>query len=153
MLFLSLTKPSPGIGIESLFYNQKRKDLVKNQWVVIGIITIFVIVISNAVIGTFVRVPKFGIREIYQTKNGGGAGQELYFNTDNPGNDPRTGGENPYTKFVQKNPDGSWKVRYGILTFSGYHPKLITTFNQMQLTTKGCMRSPNDWKNVEMTGY
>ena len=53
---------------------------------------------------------------------------------------------------------GSWKVtsievRYGILTSSGYHPKLITTLNQMQLATKGYMQSPNDWKNVEMTGY
>jgi branched-subunit amino acid transport protein len=41
--------------IQSLFYNQKRKDLVKNQWFVIGIITIFVIVISNTVIATLVR--------------------------------------------------------------------------------------------------
>lgn len=144
--------------VQSLFYNQKRKDLVKNQWFVIGIITIFVIVISNAVIASLVRVDKFGIREIYQTKNVGGTGQEWYFNTYNPGNDPRTGGENPYTKFVQKNPDGSWKVtsievRYGILTSSGYHPKVITTLNQMQLATKGYMQSPNDWKNVEMTGY
>jgi hypothetical protein len=144
--------------VESLFYNQKRKRLVKNQWFIIGIITIFVVVISNAVIATLVRVDKFGIREIYQTKNSGGAVQEWYFNTDNPGKDPRTGGENPYTKFVQKNPDGSWKVRsievrYGILTSSGYHPNLITTFNQTQLATKGYMQSPNDWKNVEMTGY
>ena len=104
------------------------------------------------------RVDKFGIREIYQTKNSGGAVQEWYFNTDNPGKDPRTGGENPYTKFFQKNPDGSWKVRsievrYGILTSSGYRPNLITTFNQTQLATKGYMQSPNDWKNVEMTGY
>ena len=92
--------------VQSLFYNQKRKDLVKNQWFVIGIITIFVIVISNAVIATLVRVDKFGIREIYQTKNDGAA-QEWYFNTDTPSNDPRTGGEEPYTKFVQKNSDGS----------------------------------------------
>jgi hypothetical protein len=143
--------------VQSLFYNQKRKALVKNQWFVIGIITILVIIISNAVIATFVRVDKFGIREIYQTKKGV-TPQEWYFNTDNPGKDPRTGGENPYTKFVQKNPDGSWKVRstevrYGILTSSGYHPNLITTFNQMELATKGYMQSPNDWKNVEMTGY
>jgi hypothetical protein len=141
--------------VQSLFYNQKRKDLVKNQWFVISIITIFVIVISNADIASLVRVDKFGIREIYQTKNVSGTGQEWYFNTDNPSNDPRTGGENPYTKFVQKNPDGSWKVtsievRYGILTSSGYHPKVITTLNQMQLATKGYMQSPNDWK---MTGY
>ena len=45
------------------------------------------------------------------------------------------------------------EVRYGILTSSGYHPKLITTLNQMQLAIKGVMQSPNDWKNVEMTGY
>jgi hypothetical protein len=48
-----------------------------------------------------------------------------FYQTDSPGNHPRTGGENPYTKFVQKNPDGSWKVRntevrYGILTSSAY---------------------------------
>ena len=92
--------------VQSLFYNQKRKDLVKNQWFVIGIITILVIVISNAFIATLVKVDKFGIREIYQTKNRGGAEQDWYFNTDNPGNDPRTGGENPYTKFGQKNHAG-----------------------------------------------
>jgi hypothetical protein len=144
--------------VQSLFYNQKRKDLVKNQWFIIGIITILVIVISNAVIATLVQVDKFGIREIYQTKNSGGPGLEWYFNIDNPDKDPRTGGEHPYIKFVQKNPDGSWKVRntevrYGILTSSGYHPNLITTFNQTQLAKKGYMQSPNDWKNVEMTGY
>jgi hypothetical protein len=143
--------------VQSLFYNQKRKDLFKNQWFVIGIITIFVIVISNAVIATLVRVDKFGIREIYQTKNGGAA-QEWYFNTDNARNDPRTGGEEPYTKFVQKNSDGSWnvrsaEVRYGILTSSGYHPKVITTLSQTQLAKKGYIQSLNDWKNVEMTGY
>jgi hypothetical protein len=143
--------------VHGLFYNQKRKDLVKNRWFVIGIIIIFVIVISNAVIATLVRVDKFGIREIYQTKNSG-AGQEWYFNTDNPGKDPRTGGEHPYNKFVQKNTDGSWKVRntevrYGILTSSGYYPKLITTLNQIQLAKKRHMQSPNDWKNVEIAGY
>jgi hypothetical protein len=53
--------------------------------------------LCNAVIATLVRVDKFGIREIYQTKNGGSAVQEWYFNTDNPGNDPRTGGENAYS--------------------------------------------------------
>jgi hypothetical protein len=54
--------------VQSLFYNQKRKDLVKNQRFVIGIITIFVIVISDAFIATLVKVDKFGIREIYQKK-------------------------------------------------------------------------------------
>lgn len=31
-------------------------------------------------------------------------------NMDEPGNDPRTGGEGPPTTFVQQNDDGSWKV-------------------------------------------
>ena len=47
----------------------------------------------------------------------------------------------------------STEVRYGVLTSSGYHPELITTLNQHDLASKGYMQSPNDWKNVEMTGY
>jgi hypothetical protein len=100
-------------------------------------------------------VDKFGIKELYPTKQGG---EEWYFNTD-PNNDPRAGkGEGPSTTFVQKNNDGSWKVRssevrYGVLTSSGWHPELITTLNQQQLAAKGYMQSPNDWKNIEMTGY
>jgi hypothetical protein len=31
--------------------------------------------------------------------------------------------------------------------------ELLTTYNQKSLATKGYMQSPNDWKNVEMTGY
>ena len=105
---------------------------------------------------TMAGIDKFGIREIYPTKHGG---EQWYFNIDDPNNDPRTGdGEGPPTTFVQKNADGSWKVqstevRYGVLTSSGYHPELITTLNQHDLAAKGYMQSPNDWKNVEMTGY
>jgi len=77
---------------------------------------------------------------------------------DDPVNDPRIGGEGPTTTFVQQNDDGSWKVqstevRYGVLTSSGYHPDLISTLDQQALASKGYMQSPNDWKNVEMTGY
>jgi hypothetical protein len=59
---------------------------------------------------------------------------------------------------LSKANDGSWKVqstevRYGVLTSSGYHPDLITTLNQEALAAKGYMQSPNDWKNVEITGY
>jgi hypothetical protein len=43
-------------------------------------------------------------------------------------------------------------VRYGVFTSSGYHPDQITTLDQAKLAAKGYMQSPNDWKNVEMTG-
>ena len=50
---------------------------------------------------------------------------------------------------------GKYKVPrcYGVLTSSGYHSDLITTLNKRDLSAKGYMQSPNDWKNVEMTGY
>jgi hypothetical protein len=35
---------------------------------------------------------------------------------------------------------------------AGYHPDQISTLNQNQLTSKGYMQSPYDWKNVEITG-
>ena len=59
---------------------------------------------------------------------------------------------------MTKNSDGSFKVkstqvRYGVYTSSGYDPSKITTLNQAQLVQKGYMQSPNDWKNVELTGY
>ncbi|MFL6420530.1 MAG: hypothetical protein ACJ71P_14155 [Nitrososphaeraceae archaeon] len=36
---------------------------------------------------------------------------------------------------------------------TGYHHDKITTLNQKELAAKEYMQSPNDWKNVEMTGY
>jgi len=101
------------------------------------------------------RLDKFGVKEIYLSKQGG---EEWYFSNSDPQNDPRVGGEGPPTSFVQQNKDGTWKVqstevRYGALTSSGYHPDLITTLNQEALAAKGYIQSPNDWKNVEMTGY
>jgi hypothetical protein len=98
---------------------------------------------------------KFGIEKIYPTKP---SGQEWFMNMSAP-IDNRTGGETPQTTFAGKNmADGSWKVaskevRFGVLTSSGYRPDLITTLNQTELEEKGYMQSPNDWKNVEMTGY
>jgi hypothetical protein len=99
------------------------------------------------------RLDKFGVKEIYLSKQGG---EEWYFSNSDPQNDPRIGG--PPTSFVQQNNDGTWKVqstevRYGVLTSSGYHPDLITTLNQNTFAAKGYIQSPNDWKNVEMTGY
>ena len=95
------------------------------------------------------NLDQFGITQIYPDKSGG----EKWFMSANPNNDPRT---DPQTTLVQ-NPDGSWNVqddaaRYNVFTSSGYHPNLITTYNQQALATKGYMQSANDWKNVEMTG-
>jgi hypothetical protein len=104
LTFIQFFYFSSGYNTE-LILQPKKKRFSQDQWFVIGVITIFVIVISNVVIAALlVRVDKIGIREIYQTKTGAAA-QEWSFNTDNPRNDPRTGGENPHTKFVQKNSD------------------------------------------------
>jgi hypothetical protein len=91
---------------------------------------------------------KFGINKIYPTKPGG---EEWYMNMQDPKNDPRTK-QIP----MSKNSDGSWKVnekqiRYTVYTSSGYHPDLVVKDNSI-LATRGYMQSPNDWKNVEMTG-
>lgn len=92
----------------------------------------------------------FGIVKIYPTKT---EGEEWYMNMNNPTADSRT-----VPPSMTKNIDGSWRVtstqvRYGVYTSSGYHPELITTYNQKELAAKGYMQSQNDWKNVEMTGY
>jgi hypothetical protein len=103
------------------------------------------IAVSNTDAGTN---DKFGLRKIYPTKPGG---EEWYMNMQDPNNDPRTK-QIP----MSKNSDGSWNVnedqiRYTVYTSSGYHPDLIVKDNSI-LATRGYMQSPNDWKNVEMTG-
>ena len=97
-------------------------------------------------------VDKFGIKELYPTKSGGG--EEWFMNMQDPNHDTQT---NPQTTLT-KNSDGSYKinstqVRYEVFTSSGYHQDQITTYDQQQLAAKGYMQSPNDWKNVEITGY
>jgi hypothetical protein len=91
---------------------------------------------------------KFGIKKIYPTKSGG---EQWFMDMQDPNNDPRTK-QIP----MSKNADGSWKVtqdqvRYGVYTSSGYHPDLVVRDYSI-LATRGYMQSPNDWKNVEMTG-
>jgi hypothetical protein len=99
-------------------------------------------------------VDPFGIREIYPTA---ASGEQWFMNMNDITHDPRalftTG--NPA---LTRNPDGSWKVssteiRFNVYTSSGYHHELINTLDQQQLAAKGYMQSPNDWKNVEITGY
>lgn len=134
----------------------KKSALLRIGIIVFVITAAFTLIYNYYLISPrYSGVDKFGIKEIYPTKTGG---EEWFMNMDDPGNDPRIGGEGPSTIFVFQNDDGSWKVqstevRYGVLTSSGYHPHLITTLNQQALAAKGYMQSPNDWKNVEMTGY
>ena len=106
------------------------------------------IVVSNATSGT---LDQFGIKELYASKPGG---EQWNMNMQSPTSDPRLSPGITLTK----NPDGSYKVtstqvRLQVYTSSGYHQGSITTYNQQQLAAKGYMQSPNDWKNVEMTGY
>jgi hypothetical protein len=100
--------------------------------------------------GSSGAVDHFGIAKIYPTK---ADGEEWYMDMNDPTADSRT-----VHPSMTKNNDGSWRitstqVRYGVFTSSGYHPELITTYNQRELAAKEYMQSHNDWKNVEMTGY
>ena len=94
------------------------------------------------------RTDRFGIRELYQSKPGG----EEWFMNMNTVNDSRSGSPS-----LTKNADGSFRVsgqenvRYRIYTSTGYHEPPNT--DQQQLAKQGYMLAPNDWKNVEMTGY
>jgi hypothetical protein len=101
-------------------------------------------------------VDKFGIKEIYPTKS---SGEEWFMNMLNPISDTRLFTRIDSSSFT-KNADGSWKItnpplesRFHIFTSSGYHQDQISTYNEATLASKGYMQSPNDWKNVEMTGY
>jgi len=94
---------------------------------------------------------KFGIRMLYPTKPGG---EQWYMRSDHPEKDPQFRPQVPITK----NPDGSFKVkeskiRMGVWPSTGNHPEKITTYNEKELEKKGYMESPNDWRNVEITGY
>jgi len=98
-------------------------------------------------------VDPFGIREIYPTKAGG---EQWFMNMNDITQHLRASFERHPT--LTRNPDGSWKVssteiRFNVYTSSGYHHELISTLNQQQLAAKGYIQSPNDWKDVEITGY
>jgi hypothetical protein len=91
---------------------------------------------------------QFGIKKIYSTKPNG---EQWFMNMDDPTDDPRS---DPPS--MSRNSDGSWRVtdgqvRYGVFTSSGYHPEDVEIDHSV-LASRGYMQSPNDWKNVEMTG-
>ena len=78
----------------------------------------------------------------------------VYEQLQDPTSDPRFDPQATITK----NPGGSYKitktvVRMEVYPSTGYHQDKISTLNQKELAAKGYMQSPNDWKNVEMTGY
>jgi hypothetical protein len=94
---------------------------------------------------------KSGIREIYPTKPNG---EEWFIRPSHPEKDPRF---SPQTGLIP-NSDGSFKikstkVRMGVFTSSGYKPNLIETLDHSKIASKGYMQSPNDWRDVEITGY
>jgi hypothetical protein len=99
-----------------------------------------------------VQTDEFGIQKLYQTTENG---EEWYMNMSDPLHDPQF---NPQVELVKNDEDISWhvddsQVRMNVYTSSGYNESKITTYNQIELAKKGYMQSPNDWKNVEMTGY
>ena len=103
---------------------------------------------SNDTVPTF---DIFGIKKIYPTKLGG---EEWFMDMENPTGDGRF---DPKTE-ITRNADGSWKVkndkvRMNVFTSTGYDNSKITTIDHAALDQKGYMQSPNDWKNVEITGY
>jgi hypothetical protein len=97
------------------------------------------------------KTDKFGIRMLYPSKPNG---EQWYIRANHPEKDPQFRPQVP----LSKNSDGSFKVtegkiRMGVWPSTGNHPEKITTYNEKELEKKGYMESPNDWRNVEITGY
>ncbi|HZH13658.1 MAG TPA: carbohydrate-binding protein [Archangium sp.] len=92
----------------------------------------------------------FGVAMLYPTKAGG----EVWTLAADPRTDARFDPQTPLTR----NRDGSWKVRdkqvrMHVYTSTGYDTAAIATYDREALASSGFMQAPNDWKNVEMTGY
>lgn len=92
----------------------------------------------------------FGVKMLYPSKPGG----EAWALGSDANKDSRF---DPKTK-VTKNSDGSWKmkstqVRMSVFTSTGYDSKKIPTYDPDVMASRGYMQAPNDWKNIEMTGY
>ncbi|MDQ6863080.1 MAG: discoidin domain-containing protein [Thermoproteota archaeon] len=107
------------------------------------------ITVSNATTGT---LDQFGVKELYPSKIGA---EHWQMNMQSEGNDPQFGA-NGVT--LTKNADTTYKVmssqvRLQIFPSTGFQENQIVSLNQAQLAAQGYMLRPNDWKNVEMTGY
>jgi hypothetical protein len=95
-------------------------------------------------------VDPFGIEKIYPTKVG--SEDDDWFMDMSDGQDPRS-----RPPPLSKNNDGSFKVRsdqvrWGVFTTSGYNPDNVELDHGV-LAERGYMQSPNDWRDVELTGY
>ena len=85
---------------------------------------------------------------------GGGVGGESWSMPADPRSDSRFNPQNPITP----NADGSWKmknaqVRMEVYTSTGYDGSKIRTYARDTLAAQGYMLAPNDWRNVEITGF
>ncbi|HXP48479.1 MAG TPA: hypothetical protein VN922_00920, partial [Bacteroidia bacterium] len=79
----------------------KKSALLRIGIIVFVITAAFTLIYNYYLISPrYAGVDKFGIKEIYPTKTGG---EEWFMNMDDPGNDPRIGGEGPSTIFVLQN--------------------------------------------------
>ncbi|RKH73266.1 carbohydrate-binding protein [Corallococcus interemptor] len=95
-------------------------------------------------------VDGFGVTMLYPTKPGG----EAWELAENAAADKRFDPQGTITR----NADGSWKmkstkVRMSAFPASGYDAKQIPTYDRDVLASRGYMQAPNDWKNIEMTGF
>jgi hypothetical protein len=99
---------------------------------------------------------KFGVLEIYPTASGG---QTWFFNPMAPAD----GQFDENGAGITKNSDGSWHVEPGttrMLAFTKNSGILsddvrgnLTTYDYSELAKTGYWYAPQDWKNVEITGY
>jgi hypothetical protein len=72
--------------------------------------------------------------------------------------DPRSDRQFDPQLTITPNADGSWKiknkqVRMDVMTSSGYSLTASSVQDRTVLAARGYMQSPNDWKNVEITGF
>jgi len=92
----------------------------------------------------------FGVTMLYPSVSGG----ESWSMPADPLSDSRFNPQNPITP----NADGSWKmknaqVRMEVYTSTGYDGSKIRTYARDTLAAQGYMLAPNDWRNVEITGF
>jgi hypothetical protein len=72
--------------------------------------------------------------------------------------DPRTDSRFLPQNSIAPNGDGSWKmksaqVRMEVFTSTGFDSSKIRTYARDTLAAQGYMLAPNDWRNVEITGF
>lgn len=95
-------------------------------------------------------VDGFGVTMLYPTKAQG--------ETWSLAADPRADRRFDPQLTITPNADGSWKiqstqVRMDVATSSGYSLNSSSTQDRTVLAARGYMQDPNDWKNVEITGF